>query len=516
MAAAYGTFLPGSVSKEDRMWLNGESDAQMAHVEAIKSAGGVSLDKADGSDTSKDQHWEYDTSSGAIWADQYVLSTTLLWMLPKLILFAVPMLLLNTLPVLIARLYAATLPPGTERVMRSYYFYTIFSIASIVSLPAIPFILGSLILDYAVYYVFSLLYCAFTCRWSDAFASLEKIRPYRNGPSIILHIPDFFIAIVGHTARHGFFETMYMVSAMWLLMPWLKYYICCNPWIYSLSHRLCQQISTSMADCGTADQVAKTSQSIISEAVQWHLKAHNIDSWSFVPHYPFPPPERRWALGLQAGGAGYPGKFTLIVHTTHADSTAGGCTEQFVLSNSCERPIYRVMLWYSNPYHFLTGWVEASISNGMPSQPDKKMGGEHPMWLVTARTPMVSGRDSFTGSGMIDGFFDYWLPVFVHEMRRSSFARRYREAGDPDWMQKSKAYADSKYEEVVSKDGISSPTGLQGMDKYRESTLGVYNEMRDNQEFKQTCRECMQSASQTECGQGIARLQQSGDVCRNQ
>ena len=32
--------------------------------------------------------------------------------------------------------------------------------------------------------------------------------------------------------------------------------------------------------------------------------------------------------------------------------------------NSCQLPIYRVILWYNNPYHFLTAWVEASISTG--------------------------------------------------------------------------------------------------------------------------------------------------------
>jgi hypothetical protein len=35
-----------------------------------------------------------------------------------------------------------------------------------------------------------------------------------------------------------------------------------------------------------------------------------------------------------------------------------------VASNSCQLPIYRVILWYNNPYHFLTAWVEASISTG--------------------------------------------------------------------------------------------------------------------------------------------------------
>merc|ERR1719379_761435 len=138
--------------------------------------------------------------------------------------------------------------------------------------------------------------------------------------------------------------------------------------------------------------------------------AHRIDCWSLVPHYPYPPADRRWAVGMQTAGYSLPVKFATLTHTTHADSKLGcscvnnyrfpcghtGCQEQLVLSSSIARPAYRVMLWYSNPFHFLTGWVEASISTGGKSQPHKKFGGEHPMWLVSGRSQLTSGRDSFT------------------------------------------------------------------------------------------------------------------------
>merc|ERR1719213_360214 len=113
--------------------------------------------------------------------------------------------------------------------------------------------------------------------------------------------------------RQGFLETTYIVSMMWVLMPWLKYYICCNPYIYDIDHRLVQQISTSMQDLGTPDEVAEECRDIISMARQPQHKAHRIDLWSFVPHYPYPPADRRWAIGMQAGGSGYPAKFTLLV-----------------------------------------------------------------------------------------------------------------------------------------------------------------------------------------------------------
>jgi len=256
-----------------------------------------------------------------------------------------------------------------------------------------------------------------------------------------------------------------MVSCMLLLIPWLKYYVCCNPWIYDLDHRLVQQISTEMQDLGKPEDVSKQARRIISRAKQSRKLADRIDIWNFVPHYPYPPPHRRWALGLQAGGSNYPGKFTLIVHTTHYDSKVSGIDPDdipdyhFVLSNCVDRAIYRVMLWYSNPFHFLTGWVEASVSNGKPSQLDKRHGGEHPMWLVTGKTPLTAGRDSWTGSGMIDAFFDYWLPAFVHEMRRltwyDQFVAKGEEEADAEELAEDKA--DERYQEVGWKDEVSVP-----------------------------------------------------------
>jgi hypothetical protein len=167
---------------------------------------------------------------------------------------------------------------------------------------------------------------------------------------------------------------------------------------------LVQQISTSMQvppkETGTVDEIAQQCRTLMSRAKQSTDMTHRLDLWSFLPFYPYVPSDRRWGIGMEAGGSSCPGKFTLLVHTTHADSRYGrscinshshpsdhtGSQEQLVLSSSAARPVYRVMFWYSNPFHFLTGWSEASISTGLPSQPDKMYGGERPMWLVSGHT----------------------------------------------------------------------------------------------------------------------------------
>lgn len=567
------------------MRVNGETKAQMEYAQAVKDNGGVSLKEGESRDTSQDQPWEYEDKP---YTDNYVLITTAIWMLPKLIVFLPVMLILNVVPVVLCRFFMAMMPEPMDRVQRNPVFYAWFTIVLICSLPAMLVIVLSYLLDSIVYYLFSILFCTFTCQWAQAMSNFERIRPFRGGPSIITHSTDIMCCIMGQSMRQGLLEIVYMVSMMWVLIPWLKYYICCNPFIYNLDHRLVQQISTGMKDLGDlasecrsdgkgVEEVAHECRNVISRARNSRERRHRVDLWSFVPHYPYPPPGRKHSFGMQAGGSAYPAKFTLLVNVTHADiKTKGGNQEQFVLSNSIERPVYRVMLWYSNPFHFLTGWVEASISTGMPSQPRKALGGEHPMWLVTGKTQLTSGRDSYTGSGMIDWFFDYWLPVFVHEIRyaiklkhllatdkayseeankeakaayieaqsqEEKAKKDLAEAGDDEnkkkeaetsvenaaklvaarqevwektrWKSAKKIaeeYADSRYQQVLSKDGISAALEEKiGLHLYGDdATLSIYRQQgeKDHKDSWQAFDDRMGDCNKLGC---IARKHEDGE-----
>ena len=80
------------------------------------------------------------------------------------------------------------------------------------------------------------------------------------------------------------------------------------------------------------------------------------------------------------------------------------------------------------------------------------------MWLVTAPSPLLSNRDSLTGPGVIDTFFDSWLPVIANEVRR---------------LARGAEYAASMHQEVVSKDGLSRPACAIGMDKLSEDAKKI-------------------------------------------
>ena len=206
----------------------------------------------------------------------------------------------------------------------------------------------------------------------------------------------------------------------------------------------------------------KQSQRIISRSFHEKGLRDNITRWSFIPHYPFPPKDRAWALGMQCGGTW---KLALWVHTTHAllldtddpvyaDQIPKGtnpdsvhlkpvlelaservlsifapghkfpkCRQNqnfLVLSNSACRGIYRVMLWYNNPYHFFTGFVEAEWSSGYPSQLDKISSGEHPMWLLCPeRSYLVGHRE-----GRVYLYIQYLATSSMQNARTATIAKR--------------------------------------------------------------------------------------------
>eukprot|EP00438_Fugacium_kawagutii_P031675 Skav232904 [mRNA] locus=scaffold1477:473880:474536:- [translate_table: standard] len=215
------------------------------------------------------------------------------------------MLLLQAPGLLLIRCYAATLKPGTEKVERTGMFWMSFLLFSVLFLPTGLLAFVSLMLDYLFYWLFGITFCIFTCRFCAVWRSMKVLHPYRNGPWIMLHLPDVYVALIGQTARQGYFEAVWTLCMMWYVMPWLKYYMNANPWLQNLDHRFTTQISTSMSDVG-AEQSVDMFRDIVSRAKQYPGRARKVDLWSFVPHYPYPPAGRRYALGIQVVGANVP------------------------------------------------------------------------------------------------------------------------------------------------------------------------------------------------------------------
>lgn len=426
---------------------NGETRAQMKHARELKALK---------SDDSVDQQWTVHRILRI--NDCYVYATTVFWLLLKATLF-LPLTFLAALPLcIVARCYGACLKTPTDEVRSSRYCLLLFCLPLVLLFAFVALL--AFLLDVLVHYLLSLpffllrLLCGGCC-YVQLCSSWAAIWPHGYGPFVFTHVTDLLVALVGQVLRQGVLESSYRCSVMVTAVPWMKYYIAANPWIYNLDERFVQQISTSMRDLPPGD-VSLTARRVISRTKQEPGLRKRQDLWRFMPHYPYPPEGRNYALGLQAVGSGVM-SFFLVVHATHALEVGGQKQRDpdwLTLSNSAMSPTYRVMLWYNNPYHIYTGFVEASMSTGAPSQTDKSGGGEHPMWLVAAHSPMLSSRTGICNPGQVDRFFDRWLPTFVDELRR---------------LLKGDAYAQEMHEEVISKDGISRPAGRKEVKKCEEA-----------------------------------------------
>jgi hypothetical protein len=129
----------------------------------------------------------------------------------------------------------------------------------------------------------------------------------RNGPSLLLNGADIFTCVVGQSHRHGFLGTAWNITTMCLFVPWSKYWLYANPWVYELEERYMNQISTSMADLEQIHSNHGPSKHPVEHGVHkiascskpFGYTRKALSFWPFTPHYPYPPDNKRWAVGMQ-------------------------------------------------------------------------------------------------------------------------------------------------------------------------------------------------------------------------
>jgi hypothetical protein len=273
---------------------NGETCAQMAHARSLQSLPHMA-------DTSVDQPWEIAHST--TWVEKYCVATTLAFLLPKVLAFALP-LFVTALPVsLLVHAYGGCLPRPCDGVPRGCSFALLRLTLLVLGAPFLALVLAAYAFDSTAYHLFCLpAYCVrlCTCQRTSVRRSMSVIRPYRGGPSVFAHPGDLIVALLGQCERQGPAECAGKMAWCVVVVPWMKYYLCANPWLFQLDERMVQQISTSLADMPLADATA-TSRRLISRArdADRKLRAVQDDLWSFCPHYPYPSYRirRRRAIG---------------------------------------------------------------------------------------------------------------------------------------------------------------------------------------------------------------------------
>lgn len=353
--------------------------------------------KISNQNTSKDGAWEMNEFGIE---DIYCLFVMLICAVPKLLVLYPLLFICLSIPVLLNKLLFNKLSRGSA----SWYFHVIAQI--ILGIPAILLISVSLIIDFISMFVFGIAYCMVTCKWKRYFENRKVIAPYRNGPSLLRHITDIVFVASSMTNRQGYFEFLKNYTMMFLLNPWIKYWVTGNEYVTTLKERFITQTGNGLQDV-PLETVKTEFCKCISDIDLSRKDRESIDAAFFCPHYPKPHENKRYAIGMQMSNM-----TSTLVHTSHYDTEG---QQMFSLSNTLDKPIYRIMLWYNNPFHIFTGYVEANISN-------MNRAIEHPMWLVCGTNNIASDRDKkwTMSTGFIDKYFHEYIPAIDTFVRRNA------------------------------------------------------------------------------------------------
>ena len=240
MASQVDVAPAGGAAAARRVWhpADGETPLQMTHAWAVKEQG---------RDTSQDQPWDVDWWLAG--AEVYVYALSGLWLVPKVLVFVPLLFLLQWPAVFVIWVYGMSFQWSTDAVDRTTGgFRVMVALFWLLFLPAALVAFLSYLLDCVVYYLFGVLYCTLTFGWCRLARSFRALAPYRGGPGLLWHFTDVIVALTGQCIRNGLLESTWKMSVMWTVLPWLKYWINANPFVYDLSERFVQQITTSMQD----------------------------------------------------------------------------------------------------------------------------------------------------------------------------------------------------------------------------------------------------------------------------
>lgn len=405
--------------------VKGETESLRQHANEIKRAGRLPIGTNQAHepvDTSMDGPWH--VFDALVPSEYYKIAVMVPFLLPQLIML--PALLVLMLPPVAHNfVYFSSFPEPMEAVPRNTKSWRVHCVIQwLLSVPVQITVGGSLLLSTSTMTVFGAAYATCVCGWGRYWRNQAVIAPYQGGPSLYWHFGDCVAAAGGMAHRQGLLSFCVSFSLMFLVNPWLKYWVSGNVFLDDLGERFITQIGQRMDDMNI-DAVDDNFRKAISRAKNVETNRQEIEAMAFCPHYPYPPEGRRFAIGMQKANPGV----TTFVHTTHFRS-AEVASEGPVISasSSAELPVYRVVLWRNNPYHIFTGLVEANISNGLPSQPNKKYGAEHPMWLVNAHTRLAASRCVNLTTGWIDIYFDEFIPYLGHFIRLNVLGREAADA----------------------------------------------------------------------------------------
>mmetsp|Transcript_4402 Transcript_4402/g.5686 ORF Transcript_4402/g.5686 Transcript_4402/m.5686 type:complete len:385 (+) Transcript_4402:227-1381(+) len=269
------------------------------------------------------------------------------------------------LPAILCLIYKNFLPKPLPRISRDLGFKAFSIVLLFMGLPIITLFLIYLII---IFWVMSFL--------SLPVGLIKKEISIKRNVKVLLPFTkfqyfnwgDIVICILGMMHRQSFFEFWVQFPTTVSFVPLYKYVLLCNPFLFDLKVKYCNQWTISLNF--RQDEILKAFLRDTSFAINTDKNRDMLDDTEFTVLYQFPPPNRKSqaVVGIQHRRS----RQTLF---TRSQFVAAGETPR---GKNAKLGIFVIDLYFFNPFHTLTGYVEVNLTH------DNRL--EHPMWCVLGDT----------------------------------------------------------------------------------------------------------------------------------
>ncbi|OQR90026.1 hypothetical protein THRCLA_22603 [Thraustotheca clavata] len=265
---------------------------------------------------------------------------------------------------IILRIYIAMLSSPKPRIDRGCFFQLFSFILFLICFPLILLVFIYLFLTLIVITLpASIIYSFLSCNICNFCKNMTVLKESRKLGHWSWN--DILVTIIGQINRQGVLKLLLHFPCVCIVVPILKYVFVVNPLLYKLSEKFTNQWTASIPlnDATIVSSLIKS----VSWTIEDDATRFDIRDDDFSANYPFPPAnfdhEPRPVVGIQVMSIV---NFTYSIHNIHNVN---------VRSTTAKRGIFRVPLYFYNPFHIMTGYVEVNLQH--------QSALEHPMWCIT-------------------------------------------------------------------------------------------------------------------------------------
>eukprot|EP01041_Mallomonas_annulata_P003719 gene3719-7389_t len=294
---------------------------------------------------------------------------------PFFLLFFILTYVGNIPILLLVASYSFCVHRPTAVIQRNCWFYLLSTLCFVVNAPVFFIVSMNVCMMSVLSVILCLPYGLVITGFPQIYQNYKALWPFYSIGTYSWF--DIICVLIGARDRQnsGDLDFLWSYTVMLTFDPFIKWFLITNPYLHKLDERFTNQYTQDLTNLSMATLYNGLKVNV-SDAILVERLRSDVDEDVFTAHYQIPPSSRQIqnipTVSFQAPSAmGY--QFTNTI--SHFTCSYHPPKDKFKpRSATGDTLVYSVVLYYLNPFHFLTGYVEVNL------QPSHAL--EHPMWCI--------------------------------------------------------------------------------------------------------------------------------------